>query len=690
MDGDMKQPEDDAQNIKQIKQPDQTKKSKKAADSGNSEEEEAKKGEEKCSSNDGERHQEEDSEVPTSEKKQEGQDTEQPEDTNTEVHNQKKESEKGDMKQPEDDAQNIKQIKQPDQTKKSKKAADSGNSEEEEAKKGEEKCSSNDGERHQEEDSEVPTSEKKQEGQDTEQPEDTNTEVHNQKKESEKGDMKQPEDDAQNIKQIKQPDQTKKSKKAADSGNSEEEEEDKKEEEKCSSNDGERHQEEDSEVPASEKKLEGQDTEQPEDTDTEVHNQQKESEKDTIWVSSQSNDQENLDMTDGECIKPRNENNEVLQSEEGLRKRSSNKNQTIEQKGEDDHTEKIGIPPTADTSSERHQEEDSDVPSSEKDTIGVSGQSNDQENLDRTDGKCIKPRNENNEVLQSEEGLRKRSSNKNQKLEQKGEDDHIEKIGIPPTANTFRWFVLCTILLFLIAFAVVAWWRSPSPSQKDLNLLDVFYQEMDKVQASFPSQRHELWRRSRIHLQKHLNLTDPTEPVSLILTSGSGAKKTLGCLAQQLAAAFSKALNSTFLDIDGTSKTAQDSDQVKLDIDKALKEAFEGGKQAAVIHRFEELPPGSTLIFYRYCDHENAAFKKVFLAFTVMLQEKMDFQPNVSLGMVEEDVQDYLKEKFVLSDRIAKFNQMDLDKLGGLWSRISHVILPVTAEQKIEQHGCQT
>ncbi|XP_053359702.1 torsin-1A-interacting protein 2 isoform X4 [Clarias gariepinus] len=603
MDGDMKQPEDDAQNIKQIKQPDQTKKSKKAADSGNSEEEEAKKGEEKCSSNDGERHQEEDSEVPTSEKKQEGQDTEQPEDTNTEVHNQKKESEKGDMKQPEDDAQNIKQIKQPDQTKKSKKAADSGNSEEEEAKKGEEKCSSNDGERHQEEDSEVPTSEKKQEGQDTEQPEDTNTEVHNQKKESEKGDMKQPEDDAQNIKQIKQPDQTKKSKKAADSGNSEEEEEDKKEEEKCSSNDGERHQEEDSEVPASEKKLEGQDTEQPEDTDTEVHNQQKES---------------------------------------------------------------------------------------EKDTIGVSGQSNDQENLDRTDGKCIKPRNENNEVLQSEEGLRKRSSNKNQKLEQKGEDDHIEKIGIPPTANTFRWFVLCTILLFLIAFAVVAWWRSPSPSQKDLNLLDVFYQEMDKVQASFPSQRHELWRRSRIHLQKHLNLTDPTEPVSLILTSGSGAKKTLGCLAQQLAAAFSKALNSTFLDIDGTSKTAQDSDQVKLDIDKALKEAFEGGKQAAVIHRFEELPPGSTLIFYRYCDHENAAFKKVFLAFTVMLQEKMDFQPNVSLGMVEEDVQDYLKEKFVLSDRIAKFNQMDLDKLGGLWSRISHVILPVTAEQKIEQHGCQT
>lgn len=242
-----------------------------------------------------------------------------------------------------------------------------------------------------------------------------------------------------------------------------------------------------------------------------------------------------------------------------------------------------------------------------------------------------------------------------------------------------------------VVVVLVLWFLSTSspPLQKQFNLLEVFCQEMDKVKASFPSQHRELWRRSRIHLQKHLNLTDPTEPVSLILTSGRAAEKTLGCLAHQLAAAFSNALNSSVLAIDGSSKSEEGSDQVKLDIDKALKEAFEGGTQAAVIHRFEELPPGSTLIFYRYCDHENSAFKKVFLAFTVMLQEEMDFPPNVSLGLVEEVVQEYLTEKFVSSEKTAKFNQMDLDKLSGLWSRISHLILPVTAEQKIEQHGCQ-
>ncbi|KAF4110069.1 hypothetical protein G5714_009321 [Onychostoma macrolepis] len=92
------------------------------------------------------------------------------------------------------------------------------------------------------------------------------------------------------------------------------------------------------------------------------------------------------------------------------------------------------------------------------------------------------------------------------------------------------------------------------------------------------------------------------------------------------------------LNINGKSKASQDSDQVKPDIDRELRNAFEGEKSAAVIHRFEELPPGSTLIFYRYCDHENAAYKNVFLAFTVMLDAEVEVSSTVSLGRVEEMV----------------------------------------------------
>ncbi|KAI5610155.1 lamina-associated polypeptide 1B isoform X4 [Silurus asotus] len=332
------------------------------------------------------------------------------------------------------------------------------------------------------------------------------------------------------------------------------------------------------------------------------------------------------------------------------------------------------------------------------DTSGVSGQSDaEEDDDDALDLKRIQDKNENQEFPNAGDGPRLRTSNKKEKtapLDKGDIFDHAET-SIPDVIETCSInylgvvsYVFCILLAIYLLLVVVGWFAAPPHPQQQFNLLEVFCQELNKVQASFPSQHRELWRRSKIHLQRHLNLTNPTEPVSLILTSGRGAEKTLHCLAQQLAAAFSNTLNSSVINIDGSSKRAQDSKQVKLDIDTTLKNAFAGGKQAAVIHRFEELPPESTLIFYRYCDHENSAFKKVFLAFTVMLQEEMDFPPNVSLGMVEEAVQEYLKEKFVSSDRTAKFNQMDLDKLSGLWSRISHLILPVAAEQKIEQNGC--
>ncbi|XP_027022438.2 torsin-1A-interacting protein 2 isoform X3 [Tachysurus fulvidraco] len=348
---------------------------------------------------------------------------------------------------------------------------------------------------------------------------------------------------------------------------------------------------------------------------------------------------------------------------------------------------------------EQPKETDTRVYNQQKENTAEAGAQSDageKKACDTSDGKC-KVKNENNDVQPAGDGPRQRTSNKKQNLAHLGKGDipvHDAKTKRSSVAaDTFSRYILLAILLSLLALVVlILWfWRTSSPPvQKELNLLEMFYQEMDKVQESFPNQHHEVWRRSRIHLKKHLNLTNPTEPVSLILTSGREAEKTLGCLAQRLAAAFSNAVNSSVLGIDGTSKSAQDSDQVKLDIDETLKEAFEGGTQAAVIHRFEELPPGSTLIFYRYCDHENSAFKKVFLAFTIMLQEEIAFPPNVSLGTVEEMVQEYLKVKFVSSDRTVEFNKMDLDKLSGLWSRISHLILPVAAEQEIEQNGCQT
>lgn len=226
------------------------------------------------------------------------------------------------------------------------------------------------------------------------------------------------------------------------------------------------------------------------------------------------------------------------------------------------------------------------------------------------------------------------------------------------------------------------------PQKENVRQIDIFLQRMEKLKTEFPNQRPELWKRSKIHLLKHLQAAQPTEPVSLILAAGVTAERTLFCLAHGLASSYSSALNASVLHIDGASKAQHDSDQVKLDIDSNLQVAFEGDKPVAVIHRFEELPPGSTLIFYRYCDHENAAYKRTFLIFTVLLSEEEEIPAESRLNTVEEMVDDHLQRKFLTGSHPISFDRMDRDKYGGLWSRISHLILPVTAEKRAELKGC--
>jgi len=249
------------------------------------------------------------------------------------------------------------------------------------------------------------------------------------------------------------------------------------------------------------------------------------------------------------------------------------------------------------------------------------------------------------------------------------------------------------IAVGLLGLGIALLWphlfQTKSPPQKDgVWQIDTFRRQLEEVKTQFPNQRAALWQRSKIHMLRHLQTAQPTEPVSLILTAGHRGEKTLHCLAQRLAFAFSSSLNGSVLDIDGASKASQDSDQVKLDIDSKLQGAFEGDQPVAVIHRFEELPPGSTLIFYRYCDHENAAYKKTCLIFTVLLGEEEEIPAETRLSTVEELVDDQLQKKFLSDGHPVSFDRMDLDKYSGLWSRISHLILPVAAEERIEREGC--
>ncbi|XP_071984327.1 uncharacterized protein [Engystomops pustulosus] len=201
--------------------------------------------------------------------------------------------------------------------------------------------------------------------------------------------------------------------------------------------------------------------------------------------------------------------------------------------------------------------------------------------------------------------------------------------------------------------------------------------DFENLSSIFTNQSPQMWQRSRRILERHLeNWKGNAEPAIILLTGALDAEQTLRCLGTQLADIYSSSLNGSYLLISGSDWASESNAKVKAHIDEKLDTGFRGTTQAAVLHRLELLPAGSLLILYKYCDHQSAVYKDVMLLLTVLLEEET-LEKEIPLTDLEEKVRAFLIDKLTDSNAKSTHDGMDKDKFSGVWSRISHVVLPV-------------
>ncbi|NXN26569.1 TOIP1 protein, partial [Nycticryphes semicollaris] len=137
-------------------------------------------------------------------------------------------------------------------------------------------------------------------------------------------------------------------------------------------------------------------------------------------------------------------------------------------------------------------------------------------------------------------------------------------------------WTLLLVLLTGVSLVYVLWSGIPSLldgtlSSRDTQILHEFRARMKKLKNTYQSQDPNLWKRTHVFLEKHLNASHPhVEPAILLFTAGQEAEKALRCLSNEIADAFAFSQNAATIKINGADKAILDSDAVKLEVDNEL------------------------------------------------------------------------------------------------------------------------
>ena len=232
--------------------------------------------------------------------------------------------------------------------------------------------------------------------------------------------------------------------------------------------------------------------------------------------------------------------------------------------------------------------------------------------------------------------------------------------------------IFLLVIIVAIFIQLIIYPRLPSPYSKppDFNFTKIFANKIVELQSSFTNQTDRFWRILKNRGLAHLKNASPPQPLVLLLAAPPAAHSIVECFARKLAEALDPKHKRMLATIDGREERSYPGEETKKKMDDLLIGRFEKGHRAALVHHLELLPPPSPLLFYSYCDDQNAPHKHVAIIFTVHLPVEPDtsLEPKEAEGTVEKYLADIVWAK------------EDKDAVAALLSRVADTVALMNGE----------
>ena len=205
-----------------------------------------------------------------------------------------------------------------------------------------------------------------------------------------------------------------------------------------------------------------------------------------------------------------------------------------------------------------------------------------------------------------------------------------------------------------------------------MRMVSRYSNRLGQLQDEFKNQTGRFWKVLKSRGTVHLRTESPVKPLVVLFAGPPSARQAMDCFSKKFTALLDPENTHQLMVIDSQLYLHPSGDEGKEQLDSKLKEAFDSGRQAALIRKLDKLPLPAALLFYSFCDNENAPYKHAAMVFTVPLPRELD--PSLSPVECEGLVEGFLVES--LGDGT------NHDAVAALVSRISDTTVLINGEDE--------